>query len=223
MATDAPMATATDLDLLTLAQWLSPAYPVGAFAYSHGLERLVHSGAVHDAASLRDWLRDVLEHGAGWSDALFLIAAWQAESRAAVTDIDDMARAFAGPAERRCETTQQGAAFCSVTAAVWDVALNDLTYPVAIGCAARHARLPLEPTVRMYLHAFISNLASAAQRLMPMGQTAAQGVIRDMAQLCTHQARSALDADPSDLSGIAFLSEIAAMQHETQQPRIFRT
>lgn len=217
------MATATDLDLLTLTQWLSPAYPVGAFAYSHGLERLVQSGVVRDATGLWEWLCDVLKYGNGWSDALFLAAAWRAEGSESLTQIDDMARAFAGPAERRFETTQQGAAFCSVTAAVWDVALNDMTYPVAIGCAARQAGLPLEPTVRMYLHAFISNLASAAQRLMPLGQTAAQRLIRDMAQLCRHQARAAMDADLSDLSGTAFLSEIAAMQHETQQPRIFRT
>ncbi|GAB4538845.1 MAG: urease accessory UreF family protein [Ruegeria sp.] len=223
MGTDGRMATATDLDLLTLTQWLSPAFPVGAFAYSHGLERLVQSGAVHDAASLRDWLHDVLKHGAGWSDALFLTAAWRAKSELAVAELDDMARAFAGPFERRFEAAQQGAAFCGVTAAVWGIELTELTYPVAIGCAARHAGLPVEPTARLYLHAFISNLVSAAQRLMPLGQTAAQRVVRDMAPLCAHRAHAAVEADLSALSGTAFLAEIAAMQHETQQPRIFRT
>lgn len=223
MGTDGRMATATDLDLLTLTQWLSPAYPVGAFAYSHGLERLVQSGAVHDAVSLRDWLHDVLEQGAGWSDALFLTAAWRAKSELAVAELDDMARAFAGPFERRFEAAQQGAAFCGVTAAVWGIKLTELTYPVAIGCAARHAGLPVKPTARLYLHAFISNLVSAAQRLMPLGQTAAQRVVRDMAPLCAHQAHAAVEADLSALSGTAFLAEIAAMQHETQQPRIFRT
>lgn len=223
MGTDGRMATATDLDLLTLTQWLSPAYPVGAFAYSHGLERLVQSGAVHDAVSLRDWLHDVLKHGAGWSDALFLTAAWRAKSELAVAELDDMARAFAGPFERRFEAAQQGAAFCGVTAAVWGIELTELTYPVAIGCAARHTGLPVEPTARLYLHAFISNLVSAAQRLMPLGQTAAQGVVRDMAPLCANRAHAAVQADLSALSGTAFLAEIAAMQHETQQPRIFRT
>lgn len=223
MGTDGRMATATDLDLLTLTQWLSPAYPVGAFAYSHGLERLVQSGAVHDAVSLRDWLHDVLKHGAGWSDALFLTAAWRAKSELAVAELDDMARAFAGPFERRFEAAQQGAAFCGVTAAVWGIELTELTYPVAIGCAARHAGLPVEPTARLYLHAFISNLVSAAQRLMPLGQTAAQRVVRDMAPLCANRAHAAVQADLSALSGTAFLAEIAAMQHETQQPRIFRT
>lgn len=223
MGTDGRMATATDLDLLTLTQWLSPAYPVGAFAYSHGLERLIQSGAVHDAVSLRDWLHDVLKHGAGWSDALFLTAAWRAKSELAVAELDDMARAFAGPFERRFEAAQQGAAFCGVTAAVWGIELTELTYPVAIGCAARHASLPVEPTARLYLHAFISNLVSAAQRLMPLGQTAAQGVVRDMAPLCANRAHAAVQADLSALSGTAFLAEIAAMQHETQQPRIFRT
>ncbi|SDD95676.1 urease accessory protein UreF [Ruegeria marina] len=214
---------ATDLDLLTLAQWLSPAYPVGSFAYSHGLERLVQTGAVADADDLENWLCDLLEFGAGWSDALFLIAAARAATRDEVQEIDAMARAFAGPVERRIETVQQGAAFVRVTSRVWGGDDTELTYPVALGCAAHALGLPLHLAAKMYLHAFVANLVSAAQRLMPLGQTAAQALVHRMAPRCAARAEAALASDLSALSGTAFLAEIAAMQHETQEPRIFRT
>lgn len=231
MGTGAPMGTvtgtrmqmATDIDLLTLMQWLSPAYPVGSFSYSHGLERLVQTGAVASVADLQDWLHDLLDFGSGWSDAVFLIAAWRAGTGDEVLDIDAMARAFAGPAERRMETGQQGAAFVRVTSQVWGGDEDDMAHPVAIGRAARAVGLPVDLTAKMYLHAFISNLVSAAQRLMPLGQTAAQTLVHRMAPLCAARAEAALAADLSALSGTALLAEIAAMQHETQEPRIFRT
>ncbi|MGV6847728.1 MAG: urease accessory protein UreF, partial [Marinibacterium sp.] len=114
------MDTLTDTDLLTLAQWLSPAYPVGGFAYSHGLEGLVAEGAVADAAGFRGWLEGVLRHGAGRSDAILLVAAYRAAAPPALADIDALARALAPSRERLMETDLQGAAFAEITDAVWN-------------------------------------------------------------------------------------------------------
>lgn len=218
-----PTHMPTDADLLTLTQWLSPAYPVGAFAYSHGLEWAVASGAVADADALRDWLEDVIRHGAGRSDLLFLAAAYRAETAAEVTLTDETCRAFAASKERKQETERQGAAFAATTAAVWGHDLPALAYPVAVGRAAALQTLPLNATVQMYLHALLSNLVSAAQRLMPLGQTEGQAVVRDLTPLCVAAADQALMASLEDLSGTAFLAEIASMRHETQATRIFRT
>ncbi|HHL21236.1 MAG TPA: urease accessory protein UreF, partial [Aliiroseovarius sp.] len=102
----------TEAQILTLAQWLSPAWPVGAFAYSHGLERLVETGAVHDADSLAAWLEDVLRHGAGQADALFLVAGFCAPDPEALLDVNATCRAFAASKERLAEADLQGAAFC---------------------------------------------------------------------------------------------------------------
>jgi urease accessory protein len=212
----------TDLDLLTLAQWLSPAYPVGAFAYSHGLEWAAGSGAVTDAPTLRDWLADVLHHGAGRSDLLFLAAAHRADA-AEIPRIDVECRAFATSRERRLELDRQGTAFSATTAAVWGHDLPPLAYPVAVGRAAALQRLPLVPTAQLFLHAFLSNLVSAAQRLMPLGQTEAQRILRDLAPPCLDAAEAAANGTLEDLSATAFLGDIAAMRHETQATRIFRT
>ena len=215
MAMGGRIAMRTD-PILTLSQWLSPAYPVGAFAYSHGLERLVEGGLT----DLRPWLEDVLAYGSGASDALFLAAAYHAGSP---DDADAMCRAFAASKERLMELELQGAAFCEVTGTAFGLSLGTLTYPVAIGRAAAMKGIPLPLTLRLYLQAFASNLVAAGQRLMPLGQSEAQGMIADLAPLIMRIAREAESGDLSSLSGTAFLADIAAMQHETQASRIFRT
>ena len=67
--------------MLPLLIWLSPAFPVGAYAYSHGLEWAVEAGDVVDAASLEVWLVDLLAFGAPRSDAILFVAAFRAAAR----------------------------------------------------------------------------------------------------------------------------------------------
>ena len=217
------MATLTDAKILILTQWLSPAFPVGAFAYSHGLEAAVDMGWVRDSSGLEAWLTDVLECGAGRSDALFLAASYHAAEAEALADIDATARAFASSAERLLETQAQGAAFGKVANAVWNMKLDTLLYPVALGVAARREGVPLALTSKMYLQAFASNLIAAAQRLLPVGQTEGQAILRRLSGLCSDIAEVTQDGDMERLGSTAFLSDIAAMRHETQTSRIFRT
>ncbi|RYG89158.1 urease accessory protein UreF [Loktanella sp. IMCC34160] len=217
------MATATDAQILTLAQWLSPAYPIGAFAYSHGLEAAADQRWVTDATSLEAWLDDVLEHGAGRSDALFIAAAWRACDARALREIDKTARAFAAGKERLLETDQQGAAFAQVTETIWGGDLSGLTYPVGLGGASRRANLPLHLTQTLYLQAFLSNLVAAGQRLVPVGQTAGQQILHRLTKRLPGIAEATAHGDISRLSSTAFLGDIASMKHETQYSRIFRT
>jgi urease accessory protein len=214
------MATATDL--LTLTQWFSPAFPVGAFAYSHGLEWAIDVGDVTSAEQVSVWVSDVLRHGAGWNDSLFITAAYHSGTDD-LAEIDAMSRAFAASAERLKETHLQGAAFCDVTGAIWAVELKGLTYPVAVGRAARLQGLPLDLTNQVYLQAFVSNLAAVAMRLVPLGQTEGQRLIRDLTPLCCTIAEAAANATLDDLASSSFMTDIAAMKHETQYSRIFRT
>lgn len=233
MDTAAPMAMRIDRlpmmappdarALLTLAQWLSPAFPVGAFSFSHGLEQAVAAGVVRDGTGLRRWLESVLCHGSGRNDALFLAAAYRAADTEAVERVDRCACAFAATRERLQESTLQGAAFARTVAAVWAHDLPSLTYPVAVGRASRLEGLPLATTAVLFLQAFTVNLVGAAQRLMPVGQTEGQAITRTLAPVFTVLAKETQSGDLSALSATAFLTDIAAMRHETQKPRIFRT
>ncbi|MDX8347090.1 urease accessory protein UreF [Cognatiyoonia sp. IB215446] len=209
-----------DAALLTLTQWLSPSYPVGAFAWSHGLERAVGRGDVERAADLTAWLEDVLSHGAGRSDAILLCAAYEAED---VTPVADLAAALAPSRERRMETLEQGAAFAATTRAVWGFDLPDMAYPVAVGRATALAGLPLAPTVRVWLQAFVNNLIQCAQRLLPLGQTEGQRILRGLAPLINRIAADAMQATLDDIGTATFAVDTASMQHHAQYSRIFRS
>ena len=209
--------------VLTLAQWLSPAYPVGAFAYSHGLEAAVAAGWVTDGADLEDWLGEVLDHGAGRNDALFLAAAYHAGGPEQIAEIDATARAFAAAKERLLETDQQGRAFVAVTQGIWGGDPAPRAYPVALGAAAAREGLPLDLTLAMYLQAFASNLVAAGQRLLPVGQAEGQAILARLTARLPALAATTRDGDLDALSATAFLTDIAAMHHETLPTRIFRT
>ncbi|ATF19900.1 Urease accessory protein UreF [Phaeobacter gallaeciensis] len=224
--TGTPMPT--DAQLLTLAQWFSPGYPVGAFSYSHGLEWAVTSAAVSTATDLQDWIATVLRNGGGWSDALFLAATYHAPTTDAVAQIDAQCRAYAPSLERLRETDLQGAAFGQITRSVWQETDHNgipakLTYPVAVGFAAICCSMPLQATIALYLQAFAANLVAAGQRLAPIGQSAAQATLHALAPLCQEIAEQTRDGDLQRLSSTSFLADIAAMKHETQHSRIFRT
>jgi urease accessory protein len=211
----------SDADLLTLVQWLSPAFPVGGFAYSHGLEWAISEGQVTDAATLQDWLSDILTHGSGRTDAVLLTRAMDPEADLAL--IAATARALAASKERWTETHDQGRAFTEAVNALTGNDFLPAALPVAVGRAARALTIPPERVAALYLHAFASNLVSAAVRFVPLGQTDGQ---RTLAAIHPLIERSAIEAAATPLDAIASSvpgADLAAMHHETQTVRIFRT
>lgn len=209
--------------LLTLAQWFSPSYPLGSFAYSHGLEWSVAAGDVTSADQVAEWVRALLEHGSGRNDAIFLAQAYAATSADALAEIDELARAMAPSRERLQETLVQGAAFARTTADIWGTEDAALTLPVAVGAAAHTCALPLRPVLEFYLHSFASNLISAGIRLVPLGQTEGQAALASLKPTIRHQARAAATATLDDLAGAVLMVDIASMKHETQYTRLFRS
>ncbi|MEM6972782.1 MAG: urease accessory UreF family protein [Pseudomonadota bacterium] len=215
--------------LAPLVAWLSSGYPTGAFAYSHGLETAIARGDVTDAASLEAWLSDLVLHGAGRADTLLLLEAMAAPSD---PQTDIRARALAAGRERLVETLDQGTAFARVTAAAWSAGPSDgACLPVALGRAA--AALGLQPAIvaPLALQASMQNLVSAAVRLIPLGQTEAQAVLARLVPVIDRAVGDATalhaDAAPDDPMAVhanaCLRADIAAMQHETQEVRLFRT
>jgi urease accessory protein len=215
--------------------WLSPAYPVGAFSYSGGLEWAVEAGDVRDAESLQRWLAVVIGAGGGFCDAVFLVHAHQAVTGgddAALRAIAELAAAYTPSKERHLETTAQGRAFLDATRAAWPCAALDrllsvwdgpMAYPVAVGVAAAGHGIALEPCVAAYLQAVAANLASAGVRLVPLGQTAGQRLLAALEQVITATALAAVATPLDEVGGAAFRADLAAMRHETQYTRLFRS
>ncbi|MDU8912038.1 urease accessory protein UreF [Aestuariicoccus sp. MJ-SS9] len=205
---------------LTLHQLFSPAFPVGAFAWSHGLETAVQSGAVADADGLQDWLETVLRQGAGWTDAVLLA---QAATGGDADALAELALALSPSAERRAETAEQGAAFAATVRSVWQVDLPDAPYPVAVGCAVAALGLPLADALRLYLQAFAANLCSAGVRAIPLGQTDGQRITLALAPLCAELAEAALTATLDDIGGFAPIIDIQSQRHAALHSRVFRS
>lgn len=223
-------ATASVSDPLPLLVWLSPAFPVGGFAFSHGLEAAVEAGLVADAGTFRAWIDDLLAHGSMRQDALLLGAAWDAAAAvddAALDEANALALALCASGERRLETTTMGNAFVATLGACWPAAApralagRDAAYPVAVGAAGALQGLSRDDTVAAFLVATAANLVSAALRLSVIGQTDGQRVTAGV--LPAVRALAAATPGLEALGACAFRSDLAALQHETQYSRLFRS
>ena len=218
MTTDAPA-------LLRLLAWVSPGFPTGAFACSHGLEWAVETGDIADEASLLDWITDVLIHGAGRADTILLRHAHAAHNDPArLAALAELACALAPARERRTETTDLGTAFAAAAAPWEPPALPEAPpYPVALGALAGAHGIDVDATALAALQGFAANLISAAVRLVPLGQSAGLRVLAALEPTIRVLADETRAATLDDLGGCAFRSDIAAMRHETQYTRLFRT
>jgi len=211
--------------LLNLLAWLSPAFPTGAFAYSHGLEWAVEAGDINDGDTLGQWLKDVVTHGSGRSDTILLRQAHRAAADpVALRGIVSLATACAPARERRNEALNQGQAFQLAVAPWTTTALpEDAPYSVAVGVAAGQRGIPEDDTAVAYLQTFATNLISAAVRLVPLGQTAGLRVLAALEPVILATADETRGAALDDVGGCAFRSDLAAMRHETQYTRLFRS
>lgn len=232
------VATSVNMDeprdwLLPLLTWMSPAYPVGAFAFSHGLEWAVETGGVRCRGDLESYVRAALEDGGGWCDLVFLAAAWRAARDGDADTLDaiaDLSAAWRGSAETALEARHQGAAFARATCAAFPGTPLDalaerrggeIAFPVAVGAATVNA--PLEAALLAFAQAFAANLVSAGVRLIPLGQTDGLLALAALTPIIMRAARAA-ETTPLDMLSTSALSiDLASMRHETQYTRLFRS
>lgn len=236
----------TQSALYRLLTFLSPAFPIGAFTYSHGLEQVIHAGGVSSAEELRIWLKDILAHGAGRSDAILMSQTYRAAiagSHDGVRELAELGLALQSSKERHLETSAQGTAFIDTVTASWppnsqttagavfssltngnsEMPLTEWPYPVALGLVCAAHELPEDASLTAFLHSFTANLISAAVRAVPLGQNEGQRVLAALEPVISEVPAEAMDAGLDDLGTSTFLADIASMAHETQYSRLFRS
>jgi len=222
--------------LYRLLAWLSPAYPIGAFSYSHGVETAVEAGLIKDRASLVTWLESVLLLGTGIVDGALFVAAWRTADARDWTSFDaiaERAAAWRGTSEMALESRQQGGSFLSITRTAWPHASLDgvherlagaLSLPVAVALAAAAHGIVLDRALEGYLHAFTANLISAAVRTVPLGQSDGQIALAALEPAVRQAAEAALAVASLDEVGTATpLLDWCSLRHETQYTRLFRS
>ena len=187
--------------LYRLLAWLSPAYPIGAFSYSHGVETAVEEGFIKDRASLLTWLESVLRLGTGVVDGALFVAAWRTAEAGDWTSFDAIA-------ER---------------AAAWR-GTSEMSLPVAVGLAAAAHGITLDRALEGYLHAFTANLISAAVRTVPLGQSDGQIALAALEPAVRQATEAALAVTSLDEVGTATpVLDWCSLRHETQYTRLFRS
>jgi urease accessory protein len=220
-----------DTALLRLCHLVSPALPVGAYAYSQGLEYAVQAGWVHDEASMAEWLHGLSRHALATLDLPILSrlhAAWAQADDAAAADWNSRLVASRETAELRAEDLHLGRALARVLveleiapARAWREASP--SFAVMFALAAVHWSIPVSSTLGGYLWTWAENQVLAAVKLVPLGQSAGQrllhGLIGRIPPLVEH-ARALPDAD----IGVGAIAQaLASARHETQYTRLFRS
>jgi urease accessory protein len=221
--------------LYRLLAWLSPAFPVGAFSYSSGLEWAVEAGDVKDVESLQAWITTIIGEGGGFCDAVFFVHTHRAVIEGnshLLRDVCTLAAAFTSSKERHLETTAQGRAFVATASAAWSCPALDrlvalwsgpIAYPVAVAVISAGHGIALEPALLAFLHAITANLVSAGVRLVPLGQTDGQRVLAALEAVVSDTAMRASATRLDDVGGAAFRADLASMRHEVQYTRLFRS
>jgi urease accessory protein len=236
-------ATTTSMDepdLYKLLTWFSPAMPVGAYSYSHGLEWAVEAGLVRTAPDLRAYVETVLRYGSGQLDALFLRASHGAgidgafEGRS-LAEVTALGAAMRGTRELALESAAQGRALLTTLRQTWPAPLLDAfeavcrdlavepPYACVAGVAAAAHRVPARNALVAHLHAVAANLTSAGIRLVPVGQTDGQRITAALAAAVEEVADGALAGSLDDLGTAMPVVDWCSMRHETQHTRLFRS
>jgi urease accessory protein len=206
-------------DTLRAVQYLSPAFPIGGFAYSQGLESAISSSLVTDAASLQDWISSQLLHGSGRTDAILIAHARQGEC----DGLADLAYALAPSLERDLELREMGRAYGAQMAGLMGADFPSLPLPVAIGHSMQGLDLPTADILALFLQGFAAQMVSVGVRFIPLGQSAGQAVLAALAPLILRVAEQAANAELSEISSSTVGADMASMAHETLEVRIYRT
>lgn len=226
------------LALLRLQSWLSPAFPMGSYSYSHGLEWAVEAGYVHGRESLVDWLEADLRYGSGRNEAVFFAEAWRCtteDNQARLLQIAELASVFRATAEFALESAQQGSACLTTLGQVWPdpllVWLSETlrqreaqpAVAVVLGIGSARQSLPLSLSLPAFLQSYTANFVTAGVRLVPIGQTDGQLAIAALEDAALRAAEEAESMTIDDLGSAGFVVDLASMAHETQYTRLFRS
>ncbi|MEO6601333.1 MAG: urease accessory UreF family protein [Polyangiaceae bacterium] len=218
--------------MLRLLQLASPALPVGAFAYSQGLEQAALLGWVTDETSAAQWITGVVTEVLPRFDVPLLAelhAAWSANDLSRVRSLSQFMHACRESAELGAEDRHLGAALARVLHALgvaraepW-IADPDATFVTLFSLAAAHYELPLRSTVLAFLFAWAENQVTAATRLIPIGHIAAQRVLSGVIGELPAAVNRGLEVPFAAAGFLAPGLALASALHEVTYSRLFRS
>jgi urease accessory protein len=240
MSAFAPVAGPAPIDgdvlpLVRLLQLASPALPIGAYSYSQGLEWMIDSGAIPDAAAVQRWIGDVLECVVADGEVAVLarlINACERGDRPAFAQWSAWHRASRESRELRAETEQMGASLVKLAS---DLGMLDdasvalaasvapITLPGAFALACNALGIRADAALAGYTMSWLENQVLVAIKVLPLGQVAGQKMLLALsARIPAVVARASTIGD-DDVASFAPGVALASARHEAQYSRLFRS
>jgi urease accessory protein len=228
------LSAASLLQLIWLA---SPALPVGGFSYSEVLEAAVDHGGVTSEAAARTWLREQLHLSLARGDLAVVgeaIPAWRRNDLARVRELNRWVLSTRESSELRLQTEQMGRSFVEwlrnqaiddarQRPAIEALAAMDATYPVAYALAVSQTDAPVRDGMLAYAFGWAENMVQAALKAVPLGQSAGQRILAELAREIPASVAHAISLDDDTRQAFSPMLAILSAQHETQYSRLFRS
>jgi len=204
--------------LQILQIWFSSSFPVGSYAYSHGIEALIDKKRIKDKDNVKEFLDALLFYGTLRNDYIFLKSIYKGE------EINDIILASASSKERHIEMIDMGNSFRKIMKDSWQLKLKDNTsFVYCVGKAALHFNIKFDDLIKFYLQSYISNLINVCVKHIPISQKDGQTlnvIFIDQIQKFLDQSKQ---LTLNDIGTTFFIGDIFAIKHENLDSRIYLT
>ena len=217
IATNIKMKTFKDPHQI-LQVWFSSSFPIGSYAYSHGLEALIEDKKIKHKDNVKEFLDALLFYGTLRNDYIFMKSIYKGE------EINELILASASSKERQIEMIDMGNSFRKIMKDSWELSLPENTsFIYCLAKAGLHFDIKFDDLIKFYLQSFISNLINVCVKHIPMSQKDGQSLnvifINQIQEFLTHSDKLTLN----DIGTTFFIGDIYAIKHENLDSRIYLT
>ena len=204
--------------LQILQIWFSSSFPVGSYAYSHGLEALIDDNKIKNKDDVREYLEALLFYGSLRNDYIFLKSVYMGE------EINDLILASASSKERHTEMIDMGNSFRKIMKDSWELVLEENTsFVYCISKAALHFNIKFDDLIKFYLQSYISNLINVCVKHIPMSQKEGQILNVNFIDQIQKFLDQSYQLTLKDIGTSFFIGDIFAIKHENLDSRIYLT
>ncbi len=217
IATNIKMKTFKDPHQI-LQVWFSSSFPIGSYAYSHGLEALIDDKKIKNKDDVKEFLDALLFYGTLRNDYIFMKSIYKGE------EINELILASASSKERKIEMIDMGNSFRKIMKDSWELSLPENTsFIYCLAKAGLHFDIKFDDLIKFYLQSFISNLINTCVKHIPMSQKDGQTLnfifINQIQEFLTHSDKLTLN----HIGTTFFIGDIYAIKHENLDSRIYLT